>query len=155
MKIKKALGMTLLVMMSIFLVSCGTKTPEEVAKTELKKEYVGYSKYSGYDNPFDEGHYILKFNKSEGTISNSNDEEKMYYEVVSEKNIPKKYLKMYKDKIENQDHFFISVSSVPEKDMGGQVYCVILTEGGNKIQIFEFETGYSADGYYNFEGKSE
>ncbi|EHJ56134.1 hypothetical protein HMPREF9318_00142 [Streptococcus urinalis FB127-CNA-2] len=158
MKFKKILGITILSVLSIFLVACGQKTPENVEKTELKKEYIGTSNHSGYDNPFDEGTYTLTFNKSEKTVSNSNRDEKVYYEIVPDKKVPKKYLSIYEDKAKGKDHFFINVGYQKDKiwgKVGDQMYCVILTEGGKKIQILEFETGYSSDGYYNFIGKAE
>ncbi|MFS6154810.1 hypothetical protein SUA94_07685 [Streptococcus agalactiae] len=157
MKFKKILGITILSVLSIFLVACGQKTPENVEKTELKKQYIGTSNHSGYDNPFDEGTYTLTFNKSDKTVLNSNTEEKVYYKIIPEKKVPKKYLEKYKDKINDKNHFFITVNPDPFKEDTGpsQIYGVILTDGGKKIQIFEFETGYSADGYYNFIGKAE
>ncbi|MGT2808703.1 hypothetical protein DIX60_01810 [Streptococcus iniae] len=158
MKIKKLLGITVISLLSILLVACGQKTPETIEKSELKKEYIGTSNHSGYDNPFDEGTYTLSFNKTKKTVSSSNREEKVFYEIVPEKKIPKKYLEVYKEKAKGKDYFFITVSY--RKDdisgkVGNQIYCVILSDGGKKIQIQEFETGYSSDGYYNFEGKAK
>lgn len=157
MKIKKLLGIAVLSLLSILLVACGQKTPETIEKSELKKEYVGTSKYSGYDSLiFTENVSTMKFNSASKTISNG--EEKVYYEIVPDKKIPKKYLKFYKEKAKGKDYFFINVGY--QKDdiwgkVGDQMYCVILTEGGKNIQIQEFETGYTSDGYYNFEGKAE
>ncbi|GAB6640902.1 hypothetical protein BOVMAS10_20700 [Streptococcus uberis] len=157
MKFKKTLGITILSVLSIFLVACGQKTPENVEKTELKKEYIGTSNHSGYDNLiFTEGGSTLKFDSKNKKISNG--EEIVYYEIVPQKKIPKKYLSKYQDNLNGKSYFFINVGY--QKDdiwgkVGDQMYCIILTDGGKKIQILEFETGYSADGYYNFIGKAE
>lgn len=79
--------------------------------------------------------------------------------MVPEKKLPKSMkgiLTSHEAELSGKDYFIINVGY--DKDdvwgkLGDQLYCVVLTDGGNSIRIFEFETGYTTDGYFDFTGK--
>lgn len=144
----------------LFLAACGPKTPEDIIKTELKDSYVGYSELSGYDSLiFPGGGFKITFDKSNHKLKVGDKE--YYYEVVPEDKLSdslKGILHSHKSELEGKDYFIINVGS--KKDgiwgkLGDQLYGVVLEDSGKSIRIFEFETGYTPDGYFDFSGKSE
>lgn len=160
MKLKKWIGLLTLGLALITLVACGQKSPEEIVKTELKDSYTGYSEVSGYDSlVFTGGGQEIVFDKKNHKLK-SGDEE-VYYEVVPEDKLSKSMqgiLTSHESELKGKNYFIINVDSHKEHiwgKLGDQLYCVILTDGGKSIRIFEFETGYTDDGYYDFSGKSE
>lgn len=160
MKMKKWFGLLIMGLALLTLAACGQKSTEEIIKTELKDSYTGYSKVSGYDGLiFAGGGQEIVFDKKNHKLK-SGDEE-VYYEVVPEDKLPKSMkgiLTSHESELKGKDYFIINVGN--HKDdiwgkLGDQLYCVVLTDGGKSIRIFEFETGYTTDGYFDFTGKSE
>ena len=160
MKAKKWIRLVVALGLALMLVACGQKSTEEIIKTELKDTYVGYSEVSGYDSLiFTGGGQEIVFDKK-NHILKSGDEE-VYYEVVSEEKSPKSMkgiLTSHESELKGEHYFIINVGY--QKDaiwgkLGDQLYAVVLKEGGNKIRIFEFETGYTTDGYFDFSGRAE
>lgn len=158
MTLKKVCGLLTIGLALILLAACGQKTPENIIKSELKDSYVGYSELSGYDSSiFSGGGQEITFDKKHHTLKSG--DEKVYYEVVPEKKLPKSMkgiLTSHEAELSGKDYFIINVGY--DKDdvwgkLGDQLYCVVLTDGGNSIRIFEFETGYTTDGYFDFTGK--
>lgn len=159
MTLKKGLGLITLGLALILLVACGQKSPKDIIKSELKDSYVGYSENSGYDSLiFSSGGQTITFDKAHHKLKSGNEE--VYYEVVPEKKLPKPMkgiLTSHESELKGKDYFIINVGY--DKDdiwgkLGDQLYCVVLTESGKQIRIFEFETEYTDDGYYDFSGKA-
>lgn len=160
MTFRKLLAVLVLTVTAFTLVACKPKTPEDLVKNVLKDSYTGYSDHSGYDQSiFSKGGSNLIFDKTEHTISNGDDT--YFYEVVPEENLPtsaKGIFTQYDEELKGKDYFLINVSYNQDDiwgKLGDQLYCIVLTEGGKQIRIFEFETGYSADGYYDFSGVAD
>ena len=160
MTLKKGLGLITLGLALILLVACGQKSPKDIIKSELKDSYLGYSENSGYDSLiFSSGGQTITFDKAHHKLKSGNEE--VYYEVVPEKKLPKPMkgiLTSHESELKGKDYFIINVGY--DKDdiwgkLGDQLYCVVLTESGKQIRIFEFETEYTDDGYYAFSGKAE
>lgn len=160
MKVKKWFSLVTLGLALILLAACGQKSAEDIIKTELKDSYVGYSEVSGYDSLiFTGGGQEIVFDKINHKLK-SGDEE-VYYEVVPEDKLPKSMkgtLTSHESELKGKHYFIINVGH--HKDdiwgkLGDQLYTVILEEGGKEIRIFEFETGYTTDGYFDFTGQAE
>lgn len=160
MKMKKWLSLVTLGLALILLAACGQKSVEDIIKTELKDSYVGYSEVSGYDSLiFTGGGQEIIFDKINHKLK-SGDEE-VYYEVVPEDKLPKSMkgiLTSHESELKGKHYFVINVGY--HKDdiwgkLGDQLYAVVLKEGGKEIRIFEFETGYTTDGYFDFTGQAE
>lgn len=160
MKMKKLFSLLMLGLALILLAACGQKSTEEIIKTELKDNYVGYSQVSGYDSLiFTGGGQAIVFDKKNHKLK-SGDEE-VYYEVVPEDKLPKSMkgiLTSHESELKGEHYFIINVG-YHEDDiwgkLGDQLYVVVLKENGNEIRIFEFESGYTTDGYFDFIGKAE
>lgn len=160
MKMKKWLGLVTLGLALILLAACGQKSAEDIIKTELQDSYVGYSEVSGYDSLiFTGGGQEIVFDKINHKLK-SGDEE-VYYEVVPEDKLPKSMkgiLTSHESELKGEHYFIINVGY--HKDdiwgkLGDQLYTVVLEDGGKEIRIFEFETGYTTDGYFDFTGQAE
>ena len=160
MKLKKWFGFISLGLALVFLTACGPKSAEDIIKTELKDSYTGYSDNPGYDSLiFSGGGQEIQFDKSNHKIISG--EEEVFYEVVPEEKLSttmKGLLTSHESELSNKDYFIINVG-YNEDDIwgkvGDQLYCVVLTDGGTSIRIFEFETGYTTDGYFDFAGQAE
>ncbi|HEL0617630.1 TPA: hypothetical protein TUV11_000907 [Streptococcus equi subsp. zooepidemicus] len=162
MKMKKWFGLLFLGLALITLAACGKKSPEDIIKTELKDSYVGSSWNSGYDISNDVKEIVFdKKNHKLQLLGDKSENQEVYYEVVSDRKIPKSMkviLDSHKSELSKKDYFIINVGY--HKDdiwgkLGDQLYCVVLTDGGKSIRIFEFETGYTTDGYFDFSGKAK
>ncbi|MCI7678535.1 MAG: hypothetical protein MSS16_10780 [Streptococcus orisratti] len=160
MKMKKLFSLLMLGLALILLAACSQKSAEDIVKTELKDSYTGYSELSGYDSLiFTGGGQELEFDKKNHKLK-SGDEE-VYYEVVAEDKLPKSMkgiMASHEAELKDKHYFIINVGY--HKDdiwgkVGDQLYGVVLTEGGKSINIFEFETGYTNDGYFNFTGEAK
>lgn len=55
--------------------------------------------------------------------------------------------------LKGKDYFVIAVDNDKKTITDSILYGVVLSDGGNTIRIFEFETGNS-DAYYDFTGKT-
>lgn len=160
MTTKRLLGVLTVGLALMTLAACGQKSTESIIKNELKDSYTGYSENPGYDSLlFSDGGQEIIFDKSNHKLK-SGDEE-AYYEVVPEDELTKNMkgiLNSHENDLAGKDYFIINVGY--QKDsiwgkFGDQLYCVVLTDGGKKIRIFEFETGYTDDGYYDFSGTAD
>ncbi|MFM0600161.1 hypothetical protein P7J18_08240 [Streptococcus suis] len=160
MKLKRYLSLFVLGIALVVLAACGQKTSEDIVKTELKDGYVGYSSFPGYDSLiFTGGGQEIVFDKKNHKLK-SGDEE-VYYEVVPEDKLSssmKGILASHESELKGEHYFVINVG-YHEDDiwgkLGDQLYCVVLSEEGQSIRIFEFETGYTSDGYFDFTGEAE
>lgn len=160
MKLKRFVSLLMVGLALVVLVACGQKSTEDIIKTELKDSYTGYSELSGYDSLiFTGGGQEIVFDKKNHKLK-SGDEE-VYYEVVPEDKLPKSMkgiLTSHESELKGEHYFIINVGY--QKDsiwgkLGDQLYGVVLKDGGKEIRIFEFETGYTSDGYFNFTGKAK
>ncbi|HEL1237332.1 TPA: hypothetical protein TVN78_000948 [Streptococcus equi subsp. zooepidemicus] len=168
MKSRKVVGLFMVLLASILLVACGQKTKDGVP-TILQDKYSGYSKVNAQWEPitFSDGGSELVFDKKKQTITNlSYDDGKYptYYQVVPEDKLTseeKGILTKHKSELEGKDYFLIktggnkdqAIRSVEEQ--GGTPYCIVLSDGGKAIRIFEFEwAGSNATAYYDFTGQA-
>ncbi len=159
MKAKKWICLVVALGLALTLVACGQKSTEEIVKTELKDTYVGYSENPGGVYPFNAGNDTLIFNKDENSITN-NQGNMNYFSVVPEGELPssaKEVIESLKNELEGTENFTIIVSREknPTQKQSEGVYQIALSDGGNKIRIFEISRDQRAYGYYDFSGKSE
>lgn len=160
MKVGKVARLIVCGLVVFILAACGAKSPEDLEKNVLKDSYTGYSEVYGYDSLiFTEKGSTLVFDKKNHKIVNG--DKAYFYEIVPEdelKSPMKGILTKHSDELKNKDYFIINVSYNKDNiwgKTGDQLYCVVLENGGKDIRIFEFETGYTADGYYDFIGKAD
>lgn len=169
MRARKVVGLFTVLLASILLVACGQKTTKDGVPTILQDKYSGYSKVYGADSLlFTEGGSSLIFDKENKTVTNQNGE-KRYFTVISESSLSeesKGVLTKHKSELEDKEYFLINISSGSEESRKKTssktsnqkikpygLYCVVLTDGGKTIRIFEFESG-TADAYYDFTGQA-
>lgn len=159
MKLKKIYGLLTIGLVLILLAACGQKSGQDIIKTELKDSYTGYSANPGYEYPFNEGDDVLTFNKKENSITDSQGH-MTYFSVLSEKDTPSGTQRVI-DELESQlkgtNNFTIIIGSKknPTKDNAEAAYQVALSDGGNKIRIFELRRNQRSFGYYDFSGKAK
>lgn len=159
MTLKKVCGLLTIGLALILLAACGQKTPESIIKNELKDSYIGYSANPGYEYPFREGDDVLTFNKKDNSITNSYGNMK-YFSVLSEKEIPsgtQRVIDELESELKGTDNFTIIIGRKknPTKDNAEAAYQVALSDGGNKIRIFELRRNQRSFGYYDFSGKAK
>lgn len=157
------------------LVACGNKSntggtgyDKNGIPVELKKSYTGSASGYGYDgNMYRSGGDTLTFNITQQTITNS-DKEKRYFKVLTEKNLgnSKSFpealstFKRHKSELKGKKYFLFTSVTEARKDKldanakdPSEIYCVVLSDGGKSIRIFQLETG-NQDEYYNFTGEA-
>ncbi|HEM3641175.1 LptM family lipoprotein [Streptococcus suis] len=159
MKVKKWIRLVVALGLALTLVACGQKSTEEIIKTELKDTYVGYSENSGYENPFEAGGDSLTFNKSENSITNSQGDMK-YFAVVADEDIPattRGVITSLESELEGTNNFTVIISreKSPTIKQAEAAYQIALSEGGNRIRIFELRRDSRDYGYYDFVGQAE
>lgn len=165
---RKVIGLFTVLLASLLLVACGQKTKDGVP-TILQKKYSGYSNVDAQYEPlvFKDGGSELVFDTKKQTITNlsyENGKYPTYYQVVPEDKLTSKekgILTKHKSELEGKDYFLIktgdnkdqAIRSVEEQD--GTPYCIVLSDGGKTIRIFEFEwAGSNATAYYDFTGQA-
>lgn len=157
MKKKSLFSLLTLVVMLVVLTACGSKVNKNGVPNILKDKYTGYSKVYGYDSSiFSDGGSELAFDKKENKITNLNTNESKYFKVFPEDKLNSKakgVLVRHEAELKGKDYFVIAVDNDKKTITDSILYGVVLSDGGNTIRIFEFETGNS-DAYYDFTGKT-
>lgn len=156
---KKILGLFVLAFAVLGLAACSSKDANGIPNV-LQDKYTGYSSDSASGGSvFSSGSSELVFDKKNNTITNTSSDDKDYFKVIPEDKLnteAKGALVNHKSEVDGKDHFFISVSPYKE-NLNSEVfvYCVILTDGGKSIRIFELEHSGKVDGWYDFIGQAD
>ncbi|MVX58959.1 hypothetical protein E5983_04770 [Streptococcus danieliae] len=156
---KKILAFFVLTLSVFLLAACGTKTPEEIIKTELQESYIGYSENKGNTYPFAAYDGVLTFDKENYSITNSKGHMK-YFSILGEDQVPtlaQAIIDEHAEELKDSHHFSIIVSRHKnpkwEDTEGG--YHIALSDGGKSIRIFELNRDSRDYGYYDFSGKAK
>ena len=156
---KKKLGFLLATFVAVLTLSaCAPQVNENGVPNSLKEKYSGYSKVYGYDpDIFSDGGSEIVFDKKENKITNTTTNDSKYFKVFPEDELSSKakaILTKEKSEVEGKQYFIIGVGNDKKNISDSILYGIVLSNGGNTIRIFEFETGNS-DTYYDFSGEAQ
>ena len=160
MKMKKILTAVLLAFSAVLLAACGSGKNADGVPNVLKDKYTGYSKVSGYENPFIAGGDELTFDKKENSITNSQGK-KTYFTVIPDNELPAQVtgvLSQHASELKGTENFTIIISrhdKHPTREQAEGSYQIALSDGGNTIRVLELRRGYSVENdYYDFTGQA-